>query len=261
MFTELARSADKLSSHPALAGWIYTCVRQMTANIRRAEYRRQRREKETFLMNELLGPNQDNQLWQQVRPVLDDVMHELDNEDRTAVVLRFFEGLSLKEVGVALSLTENAARMRVERSLEKLHVRLSRRGINSTASTLAAVLVAGAVLSASSTFAASVATGAMASAAAGHASAFSLAKVVSIVKSKTVLIGSVAILASGIVLWKHFEPQSKSVAPRMSVPPAPSVVSMDANDAAQSEPTPVIANAASTNPVVPGQMEIGRAHV
>ena len=146
VFTHLARSASRLSSHPSLAGWLYTCVRQMTANARRAEHRRQRREQETFLMNELLGPNSDDQLWQQVRPVLDDVMHELDHEDRTAVVLRFFEGLSLKEVGVALGLNENAARMRVERSLEKLHARLSRRGIHSTASTLAAVFVAGTVL-------------------------------------------------------------------------------------------------------------------
>jgi hypothetical protein len=30
------------------------------------------------------------------------------------VVLRFFEGRSLKEVGLALALTENAARMRVD---------------------------------------------------------------------------------------------------------------------------------------------------
>jgi len=257
VFTQFARRAKKLSSHPALAGWLYTCVRQITANIRRAEDRRQRREHEAFLMNELLGPNQDNQLWQQVRPVLDDVMHELDDEDRTAVVLRFFEGLSLKEVGVALGLTENAARMRVERSLEKLHVRLSRRGINSTASTLAGVLVAGAVLSASSTFAASVATGAMASAAAGHASAFSLAKALSIVKSKTVLVGSIAILASGIILWKHFEPHSNSGAAKMPAQStAPAMDSMDANNGAQAEPTPVVVSAAPTNAAVPAQMAL-----
>src|SRR6185437_6498274 len=109
-----------------------------------------------------------------------------------------FEGLSLKEVGVALGLTENAARMRVERSLEKLHTRLSRRGIHSTASTLAAVLVGGTVLSSSSTFASGVATTAMASAAASHAAGFSLAKVLSLAKSKAVVFGSAAILASGL---------------------------------------------------------------
>jgi DNA-directed RNA polymerase specialized sigma24 family protein len=53
-------------------------------------------------MNELLRPDPSDALWQQVRPVLDDVMHELNDEDRTAVVLRFFEGQSLKQVGLAL---------------------------------------------------------------------------------------------------------------------------------------------------------------
>jgi len=77
-------------------------------------------------------------------------------------VMRFFEGRSLKEVGAALGLTENAANMRVERSLEKLNRLLSRRGIHSTKATLAAVLVAAAVVSAPSTLAASAATGALA---------------------------------------------------------------------------------------------------
>src|SRR2546428_6045988 len=46
VFTELARNAAALAHHPALSGWLYTCVRRMTANVRRAEHRRQRREQE-----------------------------------------------------------------------------------------------------------------------------------------------------------------------------------------------------------------------
>jgi RNA polymerase sigma factor (sigma-70 family) len=249
VFTELARRAKKLSSHPAVAGWIYTCVRQMTANIRRSENRRQRREQENFLMNELLGSHPDDQLWQQVRPVLDDVMHELDHEDRTAVVLRFFEGLSLKEVGVALGLTENAARMRVERSLEKLHARLSRRGIRSTASTLTAALVVGAVLKTPSDFAASVATGALAKAASGHAAAFTVGKVLSLMKSKSFVIGSLGILLSGIILWKHFE--SNATETRMSTPSAvPAAVSPVAEQAIP-EPSDLMDGAPSNAVVVP----------
>ncbi|HEY2081984.1 MAG TPA: sigma-70 family RNA polymerase sigma factor, partial [Verrucomicrobiae bacterium] len=255
VFTKLARRADKLSSHPALAGWLYTCVRQMTANIRRSEHRRQRREQETFLMNELLGPNQNDELWQQVRPVLDDVMHELDHEDRTAVVLRFFEGLSLKEVGVALGLTENAARMRVERSLEKLHTRLSRRGINSTAATLAAVLVAGTIFSASSTFASTVAAGAMASAASSHAAAFSAAKFLSALKMKTLVIGSAMVLVSAIILWKHFQPDSKSADPKISTQSAaPAAASSTANNAIPNDS--VVADAKPTNTVAASQMAL-----
>src|SRR5438477_1101355 len=78
VFTELARRATKLSRHPALAGWLYTCVRRMTANVRRADYRRKRREQEALTMNAILSPDPADRLWQQVRPELDDVMHELN---------------------------------------------------------------------------------------------------------------------------------------------------------------------------------------
>src|SRR5690348_12483886 len=129
VFSELARNASALARHPALSGWLYTCVRRMSATVRRAEHRRQRREQEAFTMNQLLRSDPTDNLWQQVRPLLDDVMHELSEEDRTAVVLRFFEGRSLKEIGTALGLTENAARMRVERSIERLRGCLSQRGV------------------------------------------------------------------------------------------------------------------------------------
>src|SRR5436853_7723746 len=49
VFTELARRAPGLVGHPALGGWLYTCVRRMSANLHRADQRRQRREQEAFL--------------------------------------------------------------------------------------------------------------------------------------------------------------------------------------------------------------------
>ncbi len=253
VFTELARCAAKLSTHPAIAGWLYTCVRRITANIRRAEDRRQRREQEAFTMNELLGPNSNDQLWLQVRPVLDDVMHELDQKDRTAVVLRFFEDLSLKEVGAALGLSENAARMRVDRALEKLHGQLSRRGIKSTASTLAVVLVAGAALSASSALAANVATGALTAAAASHSAAFTLAKFLSSARVKIAIAGAVAVLAVALVALhrgqlNHVEAK---ISPESTTPAvAPSL----AGGAGQNN-SPA-GNAASTNIVIVPQMAL-----
>ena len=222
VFAELARRAATLASHPVIAGWLYTSVRLTAANVRRANNRRQRREQEAFTMNELLGPGQTDELWRQVRPVLDDVMHELDHEDRTAVVLRFFEGHSHKEVGAALGLTENAARMRVERSLEKLHGLLSRRGIRSTAATLAAVLMAGAAASTSSAFAASVATGAMATAAAGTAAAASGTTLLAVAKTKTAAACALALVASALLVWYrlHSTSTAAAVAPATVMPVA-----------------------------------------
>jgi len=68
--------------------------------------------------------------------VLDDALHELKAGDREAVVLRFLEDRPLREVGARLGLNENAARMRVDRALDKLRGQLARRGITSTASGL-----------------------------------------------------------------------------------------------------------------------------
>lgn len=242
VFTELARRARKLSSHPALAGWLYTCVRQMTANVRRSESRRRRREEEAFSMNEPTDSHEMDQLWQQVRPVLDDAMHELNQQDRSAVVLRFFEGLSLKEVGTALGLSENAARMRVDRSLEKLHGLLSRRGIKSTTATLAVALAARGVFSTPSSFAANIATGALSTA---GKSSFALTKLVTAAKSKTAIAAAVGVLAAGAFLWHHFSQSANSGAGSTHAPAAVSTPTV-ANDNSQSQPmAPGTTNAAT----------------
>ena len=69
-----------------------------------------------------------------------DMLRAHPERDRDALLLRFFEGRSLAEVGAAINLTENSARMRVERALEKLHARLKKRGITSTAAALGVAL-------------------------------------------------------------------------------------------------------------------------
>jgi len=114
-------------------------------------------------MSELTESESPEAFWQQVRPALDDAMHELNEADRAAVVLRFFEGRNLSEIGQTLGLRENAVRMRVDRALEKLRALLAKRGITSTASGLSAALALGAVSPAPSALAAAVTASAVAS--------------------------------------------------------------------------------------------------
>src|SRR5208337_2454957 len=52
VFMRLARKAPRLLAHPSLAGWLYTTVRHVAANIRRADQHRQHREQEAQGMNE-----------------------------------------------------------------------------------------------------------------------------------------------------------------------------------------------------------------
>lgn len=165
VFTELARQADQLARHPALTGWLYTTTRRMAAHTVRGEARRRQREQEAHAMQELLrestAPEPD---WAHLLPVLDAAMHDLAEADRLAVLLRHFERRPLAEIGTRLGLSENAARMRVDRALDKLRTCLAERGITSTASALAAALTTNAVTAAPAALASAVTTSTMAAA-------------------------------------------------------------------------------------------------
>lgn len=204
VFTELARQVAKLRRHPALAGWLYTAVRHVAANWRRSQQRRVERELAAHTMNETLSPAASDSLWQELRPVLDDAMHELREADRTAVVLRFFEDRSLKQVGEALGLNENAARMRVDRALDKLRKLLARRGVTSTASSLAAALATGAVIAAPAGLAAGIASTANAAVTAASVStSATLLNIMTTTQVKAGLAGVLLVTAVAVPTWQQ----------------------------------------------------------
>jgi RNA polymerase sigma factor (sigma-70 family) len=249
VFAELARKAQRLVRHPALAGWLYTCVRQMTANVRRADDRRQRREWEAQTMNDLLSSDSSDAAWRQIRPVLDDAMHELNEADRAAVVLRFFEERSLKEVGQALGLTENAAHMRVDRALDKLRALLARRGITSTASGLAATLAVGAVLSAPEGLAATVGAGALATSVTAGSAGITFLKFMSMTKLKLGLISALIVAGLATPLLLQHQAQARlrdeNAALREQLGRLAQSESVNENDRPASAADPAEANATS----------------
>lgn len=108
VFAEAARKASRLFRHPALAGWFYTCVRRVSANARRADQRRRRRELETRAMKELLSPDSAESAWLQIQPVLDDAVHELGETGREAVVLRFSRDCKPLRRGLNLTTPRNS---------------------------------------------------------------------------------------------------------------------------------------------------------
>jgi len=140
VFVALARQADSFGSGGVLPAWLFTCTRNVAAHVVRTERRRRIREDRAQLMNATAEDAKPEPDWEKLRPVLQDTIDELGERDREAVVLRFFEGRSFSEVGAQLRLTENAARMRVDRALGKLHGRLARRGIQSTSAAVALAL-------------------------------------------------------------------------------------------------------------------------
>ncbi len=137
VFILLARKAKSLSPKTVLSGWLYQAARLTAASLIKREFRRQRREQEVY-MQTLTEP--ETSLWEQIAPLLEDAMGRLGEQDRNAIVLRFFENRTPQEVAAALKLSEVTARKRVSRALEKLRIILAKRGI-----TLSGEAVAGAI--------------------------------------------------------------------------------------------------------------------
>jgi hypothetical protein len=117
--------------------------------------------------------------WEKLRPVLDQELHHLDEREREAILLRFFDERSFSGIGEILHLSEDAARKRVERALERLRGRLVKRGITSTTAALTAVLAGQVGLAAPAGLVESVAGAALASAAGGVASPIGILQIMS----------------------------------------------------------------------------------
>ncbi len=168
VFTALARDARKLSRHPVLGAWLHTATRNAALNLLIAERRRQTHEAEAATMSNLHA-DPAAPVWERLRPELDAAIDELPEPDRAAVVLRFLERRPFAEIGAALRVTEDAARMRTDRALDRLRTALERRGITSTAAALSAVVAGQPVIAAPAGLAATLAASAtaQASAAAG----------------------------------------------------------------------------------------------
>jgi RNA polymerase sigma factor (sigma-70 family) len=162
VFTDVARRATTLVRRPVLAGWLFTSTRFAAAKVMRTARRRFEREQEAYIMQEISQDTTAPIDWDKARPVLDDAIGELSDVDREAVLLRYFEGRDFSSVGAKLNLTGNAARMRVDRALEKLRTRLERRGITSTTAVLATVLTQQTLVATPAGLAASVTSAALA---------------------------------------------------------------------------------------------------
>ena len=83
--------------------------------------------------------------WNEIAPLLEQAMTRLREKDRTAVLLRYFENKSLVEVGAALGTTEEAAKKRLARALQRLRGFFSRRGVVVSAAGLGGLLSANCV--------------------------------------------------------------------------------------------------------------------
>ena len=162
VFSDLALKAGKLPSGVVLGGWLYRHTCFAASKMVRSEKRRQARERRAVEMQEL---NEDESVWEQLAPVLEEAMNHLEQKSRDAIVLRFFERQPFRQVGQALGVTEDTARKRVDHAVDVLRSQLCRRGVTLSTVTLATLLTAKAVSAAPAGLALGVASTAVVSAA------------------------------------------------------------------------------------------------
>jgi RNA polymerase sigma factor (sigma-70 family) len=139
VFTLLAQKAGTLRNEVILSGWLYRTARLTAVTWLRSEIRRARREQEALMSN--VPEENEGKAWHQIAPLLDEALDRLGEKDRHAIVLRFFDGKSMKQVGLELGGSEDAAKMRVSRAVEKLRRYFVKRGV-----TLSVATIAGAVM-------------------------------------------------------------------------------------------------------------------
>jgi RNA polymerase sigma factor (sigma-70 family) len=220
VFASLARHASALRHRTVLIGWLYTATRYAAGKAMRAERRREAREQKALTMDKIARDPGRRPEWDQLRPVLDASLNELAEPEREAVLLRFFQGRSFAEIAAPLRLSEDGARKRVDRALERLRTSLARRGITSTPAALAAALAGQPIVAAPSGVAAAVASAALA---AGKAATLSpLALIPSLLMTTSTKIVGVAALSAlaAFFVGRHFGGDG---APSPVLPSTPSV--------------------------------------
>jgi RNA polymerase sigma factor (sigma-70 family) len=150
VFSDLSRQAGKINAKTPLAAWLYRVTRNTAVDLVRRETRRQMREQTAAQMK----TENTSPAWPDIEPMVDEALDDLAEQDRNAVVLRFFENQNLREVGEQLGISEDAARKRVSRALDHMREFFIKRGITLGSTSLISLLSANAVQSAPASLAA-----------------------------------------------------------------------------------------------------------
>ncbi|PYJ63187.1 MAG: hypothetical protein DME24_01765 [Verrucomicrobia bacterium] len=198
VFTDLSSKArpvaEKLADDASLVGWLYRSTRFAALNQLRNDHRRlahERQAMELLLSNSETAPD-----WDRIRPVLDEAMDNLSDEDRDALLLRYFKNHDFRDVGLALGLSDDAAQKRVSRAVERLREFFAKRGVTVGASGLVVVISANAVQAAPVGLAVTISSAAaLAGSAVQTSTAIATTKAIAMTTLQKTVVGGIVIAA------------------------------------------------------------------
>ena len=204
VFLALAKSASGLTARPVLSGWLHRTAQNIAAQTVRTSVRRQAREQEAATMNLLLS-TETGSSWQHLAPELDAALGALSEPDRDALLLRYFERKSAREMALTLGISDDAAQKRVNRAVDRLRECLAERGVTLGASGLVVLLSANAIEAAPAGLAAAISTAvALAGNTLTHAATFTAVKTIAMTTfQKTLFTATLAIVAGMGIYQAH----------------------------------------------------------
>lgn len=231
VFTTLANKANAHSGISHLSAWLYATTRFTVSHTVRAERRRQNREQRALTMQTLTIGSGTNERPNVPPNLFDEVLETLDESEREAILLRFLEGNSFSEIALAFEVTEDAARMRVTRALDKARILFAKKGINSSAAAIGAAF-ANQMTAAPANLASSVSSVALSmnpALAASVSGKVGVTSIMSTTKTTVWLAGAIAILISAGTVY-HWAHSSHSVSPHGSITPTRSLDQSGSNN-------------------------------
>ena len=206
VFTDLARKARSLAEKTlggnSLAGWLYRSTRYAALNHLRDTRRRLANERQA--MEQLLINSESAPYWERIRPVLDESLDSLGDEDREALLLRYFKNLDFRAVGLALGISDDTAQKRVSRAVERLREFFSKRNVTIGASGLVVLISANAVQAAPVGLAATISSAALAGTAVSTSTLITTTKNIAMTTlQKTVITAALAVVAGAGIYEAH----------------------------------------------------------
>jgi RNA polymerase sigma factor (sigma-70 family) len=125
VFILLAQKARKMTSGTSLPAWLLRTTCFVANHAIRADQRRREHEKRAAMQRDQAQPQSVGE-WEWL---LDECVGRLGGKDRRAVLLRFYGEKTLAEVGLEMGVSEEAARKRISRAIEKLKRMMQAKGV------------------------------------------------------------------------------------------------------------------------------------
>ncbi len=198
-FALLAKKAASLTPEQSLGGWLHRTARNECLHVQRAEGRRRQREETAAAMNAI----NESETPPKLLGDLEEALEALAPYEHDALVLRYLEDRQLHEVGTELGVSADAARMRVNRALDRLRAIFEQRGIAISAGTLVAALTGQAAVHVPTGMGAAIATTVLTKPIAAAATGGGTVAGWLTLKSAAVVTGVVAVTGTGLIWYQQ----------------------------------------------------------